>query len=1215
MSFLCTPAQLAAHIISALAVSDSLTLPQLWRVAESRSSGNPLDEFEKTVVWQSLMVQSGPLLIEIKAGSMPVALASCVTYQSLLVHGAELEIVVSATEECRFRYLTGTENFQATKAALGEFPFQLLVVVARHGCAGILNPELARESGQDARSLRIRLQKLEQAGLVVCKNVFVDKKHTTHTVHTRFTTDEIILGENEEDEEDLDATHDLIKLRKLVLDALERAPNNLRGFSDLRKELKLDGSISAIKFFRSVCRKLHHTGIVEKLTVELPGTKQRLYAIRLLNDAPKDTPADLDVDANDDPSGDEDLEELLLSLGPPLLNNIFPVYHQIFRRIHGSGDQGTTTAEVNKSLLGISEYKPFTKLYEALPSFLSNTKVLKSAKKYTDPYPRFAVSKLYENEGKLKFYKYYAEEFCKEEKPKYKPIPSRKPSKDSIVALTKKLHSSLGKTSKEALLEKKRRALDKASTSKKRSRSEDAESQVSIKEEGEELPRKREARRKPISYDLGDVGELMEVDNTNDADFLAPGEQSKPSSEQILGNAKSEVFTDSIEGNSQDDQKSSALSSRDLPKFVVVPKDSRQRKPQTQVYKTESSVKSITRRNYIIQLIRDQGGAVFSSYSLAKKVDVLMGNNTATDNKTFLRDIKELTNTKALMVKKIELSKGDQLVEKKLLVLADPKDAPSQKRINELKQRYAEPSKRDIKMFPKRLIQSDVKLYVEVARPATPPRANKKREKSHGSDGRRTIKNETNEDSTDLDVFSKIKKNRRARKITSSEPHDIGVTEGKKTRRNIRLEKSDATALYRCVVISKAFNRDAIDFAEISQFVSGLDGKLAKQKWGTLRRLYGGAEAVNKSVETFQGMVMVGIEDGIITEEHLASRSLEFFLEYWKKFDSSTEFGSQDDMPLYLSYQQNAAAYLVTEQSVDRGGLMSEKIEDSSMRQKETILSQTAIFQDEAATPDADPLDEIKSLLRAIFSTKEEEADQTLVKKILERHGEEKVQMAIRNMLRNRELLYVSLENNNTKFILSDSFNNTFIQRGFTPAFYSNAYAFRKKLQSVRSVNKGLLLSQGIMAGDMAALLEYISDDAVDILRVDRELKFENYESRLIDKEQISCDIIVTVVSDLIDSANVKPVVVPTTGPCAPVWVALNGHVATDIWKRLIMTLLYHVVFKPGVTIGKLWERTQAVLTIHELQQVMEWLTESGCVKRESLGYRATNVWHYILGG
>lgn len=1217
MSFLCTPAQLSSHLISALAVSDSLTLPQLWSVAESRSCGNTFDEFEKTVVWQSLMVQSGPLLIEITAGTMPVALAACVTYQSLLVHGAELEIVISATEECRFRYLTGTENFQATKAALGEFPFQLLVVVARHGCEGILNPELARESGQDARSLRIRLQKLEQAGLVVCKNVYVDKKHTTHTVHTKFASDEIILGENEEDEEDLDATRDLGKLHKMILEALEKAPNYLRGFSDLRKELKLNGSISASKFFRSVCRKMHQTGTIEKLNVELPETKQRLYAIRLVKDAPRDASVDLDADAdlNDEVSGDEELEEHLLSVGPPLLNSIFPVYHQIFRRIHGSGEQGVTTAEVNKSLLGISEYKPFTRLYEALPSFLSNTKVLKPAKKYSDTYPRLAVSKLYENEGKLKFYKYFATEFCKEEKPNEKPTPACKHSKDNLVDLTKKLHSSLGKTSKEALLEKRRRAFDKNPTSKKRPRSEDPndEPQVSIKDETEDLPRKREARKKPISYDMGDVGELMDADNANDADFLAPEEQTKSSSVQMLKNAKSETSTDGIEAISQDCERFSALSSRDLPKFVAPPKDSRQKKPQAQVYKTESSVRAINRRNHILQLVRDQGGAVFSSYSLARKVDVLMGNNSVTDNKTFLRDIRELTNTNALSVKKIVLSKGDQQVEKKLLVLSNSKDAPSDDRINELKQRYAEPTKSGIKLFPKRLIQSNVKLYIEQAKPATPtPR--KRKEKSHGSEGMSTVKSETNEDSIDLDVFSKIKKNRRARKITSSGSHDISVTEGKKTRRNIRLEKSDATVLYRCVVISKAFYRDAIDFTEISQFVSGLDGTLAKQKWGTLRRLYGGAEAVNKGVETFQGMVMVGIEDGIITEEHLASRSLGFFLEYWKNFDSSTEFGSHDGMPLFLSYRQNAAAYLVSEQIVDRIGLLSEKIEDSSMRQKETILSQSAIFHEEAVIPDSDPLDEIKSLLRAIFSASEEEADQTLVKKILERHGEAKVQKAIRSMLKARELLYVSLENNSTKFILSDAFNNTFIQRGFTPAFYSNAYAFREKLQGARSERKGLLLSQGIMAGDMAALLEYISDNAVEIVRVDRELKFENYESRLIDKEQISCDIIVTSFSERVESANSKAIAVPATGPCAPVWVAITGHVATGLWKRLIMTLLYHVVFKPGITISKLWERTQAVLTIHELRQAMEWLTESGCVRQESLGYRATNVWHYILG-
>lgn len=1194
------------HILGALAVSDKLSLPQLWAIAASQTENKELDDFQKQIAWKGLFAGLGPKLLKIECEDPDDDWSTDYSYDRLLER-SELKIFILPTEECQFRYLTGTENYQTMKSNLGDLPFQLLVVIARHGSDGILNPDLARESGQDARSLRIRLQKLEQAGLVLCRNVYVNKKHTTHSVHVKFAEDSIIACDLREAEEDLDASRDVSKLKRHIMEAIKAAPNQLRGFSDLRKELKLDGSHSASKFFRSVCLKLHRAGYIEKLHVELPETKQRLYAIKFVKDLPKDMEDVSDFPDTSNPvndafgdSEDESIsQDAPKSQNPPIYNQVFPIFHQIFQQIHSRKKTGITSGEIAKNLLGVSDYRPYTRLYEVLPTYLSNSKKLKSCKKYTDPYDGYTIAKLYDNEGKLKFYRYFAKEFCTEEKPPVKPYkPKAAGPQNSIVALNKRLHTTLGKTSKEALMEKKKRLVQVSNLPSKRPLVDNQDKQ-SLKEPSPELPTKRRTRNVK-SYASES---FLDIDMSVSGDEYVPNEE-------------------------QPEEPTSALTSNDLPSFVPAPKESKRKRAQPQTYKTESSVKSMTRRNLLIEIIREEGGACFSSSVLCRKLDTRMANSTVTDLKTLARDARHLASEGILEIQKAKIEVGGQATEKNLMVLMNPKDRPSEKTLEELKGNYGHlTSRKDMKVFTSRVIQSDMKLYVEEPSAkkvsvGTKKRRGKNRLRALGDeDENATIKQEAteaplvSESATADDIFSGLKKSRRAKKFSTSQAPETSSSTLKRPRRNIKLEKSDATTLYRSVVISKAFSRDAIDFNHIATLLGDLDGKLVKQKWGTLRRLYGGAEAVGKGVDTFKNMVMQGIDDGSITEEDLVTGDLKFFLEYWKAFDTNTEFASTDEMPLYSNYHQNCKEYEFSASTSDNSNLSyAEKIEDCSMRQKESVLA-TAIFSYEPnIQPVAKKNDELRSILKAIFSTKEEHFDPIMVKSILNPYGEVTVREATDALLHDREILYVSLDLD-TRFVLSDRFNNSFSQRSFTTKFFNQASGFYSTLHSVSNGGKGLILSQGIMPGEMATLLELVSDNQVDFIRIDRAFRFENYESRLIDKEQIACDIVVKCKSFLTKKDDIKVVPVPSVRPCQPIWIDLTGQVNKQLWVKIITSLLYHIVFKPGIGDLALYEKLQAALSLSDYNKAIEWLVDSKCIVKNQLnGYIASNVWQFILG-
>ncbi|OBA22012.1 hypothetical protein METBIDRAFT_39267 [Metschnikowia bicuspidata var. bicuspidata NRRL YB-4993] len=1223
MLFSCTVGQLVNHLQATLAVNTHIPLETLWEAASRHTHTTVLDGFQKNVVWRALLAVPGDPLVEIYARNQPVPFDRELSYGALLRLGSEAEITLRPSEPCQFRYLTNTADYAMLKTSLGEHPFALLVVIARHGAEGVLNADLAREAGQDIRLLRLRLIKLEQAALVVCRNVYVNKKHTTCSVHVRFAGGLAAASAQDDADNSLDATRDVARLRRAVVAALQSAPNHLRGFSDLRKELRLDGSRLASKFFRSVCLKMHRQGIVEKLHVELPATRQRVYAIQLVADAPAQAaaPDDLELPEIDDPAafGDSDVDsdspDHAVEHTFPVLNRIFPVFHQIFQQVAASERRGVTAGEVNKALVGTADYRPFARLFELLPSYLSNLKNLKPFKKYAEPYDDYSIIKLYENEGKLRFYKYFAMPFCSEEKPAPKPYSFvSKPTKLLLTALQKKLHVAPSKVSNDSLRAKKRRLtlLDRAPeplpTPQKRPRRVDSK-KASI------LP-------EPPAQLLSHI--KPQAESTTQASTLSPASDktspARSSGEKAAPVAMPEIDSPPFPSMKPNSQAASAKPARNR----------RRERHQLTASQAEGSLKAISRRDHILDIIREEGGATFKSASLCRKLDERLGLATKTDSKTLNRDITHLTESGVLESQKVLVDFEGKQVEKRVLVLKDPLQRPTAEVMESLKAKYVEHmSKKNMKIFERRLIQSEMKLYVEkpnttMVSPVTRMRRGKGRLATLGEEGyeepevededekpQTSRRSQTSKKNEDLDILERIKRAKRPRKATIASVPSSGP---RRTRRNIKIERSGATIVYRSVVISKTFSKDAIDFDAIASFLEDIDGALLRQKWGTLRRLFGGAEAVSKGVETFQNMVLQGVEDGHIMEEDLLEGDLRFFLDFWTKFDKTTEFAVIDEMPLWSTFEKNTDEYTFKRGLVENTSSLSERLEYQSMRQKEFALGQQVFTCEANLTPSTKPEDDVKSILKSIFTTGDGNFDPIMVKTVLGRFGDEAVRSATNAALRDKEIQYLAFDDS-PKFVLGEQFKNALVNRQFNSKLFHQAALFKETLNDISAVGKGLILSQGIQPGEIACLLELISDGLVDMTRIDRTFKFENYESRLVDKEQIGCDIVVQV--DYQKAKSILPITarVPIKAACQPVWVDLNAHINKELWIKTIISLLAHVVFRPGITDFLVHEKMQAVLSYSDYCSAMGWLVQSGCVqKSDSGGYLATNCWSYILG-
>ncbi|RKP32300.1 hypothetical protein METBISCDRAFT_12273 [Metschnikowia bicuspidata] len=1217
----CTPGVLASHLLAAIAVADQISLDELWVHAREKLATDFVDDFQKNIIWRALAPNAGVLFV-VRVSGREVPGATTLSYAALQLHAPDHSIAFSPTDKCKYLYLAGTTNYHKLVANLGEKPLQMLAVIARHGADGILNGQLAQESGQDIRSIGMRLQKLEAAGLVICRSVYVDKKHTNHLMHVRFAPDSLVAKQNAEVVDDICMTRDVKRTKTVILDALLHAPNRMRGFADLKKDLRLDRSVSEEKFFKAVCNKLHHGGYLEKVQVELPQTKQRVYALRFIRDIGDDTAdgavddsgvADETGDAGDDNVAESEdagsnVNETVSAVRPSF-NLVFPPFHQMFHEITVRGAEGAKIGEIFKSMLGIADFRPFSRLFEVLPTYLSNSKTLKPYKKYAEPYDEYLAAKLYDHEGRIKFYRYFVTSVCKETRPKpAKYVLAPKSNKHTLQDLEWRLKTPVGRISTDAILSKRKRLLAAA----------------------EEAPTKRVKAERNDAIDVTDATER--VGRAKKAEMAESASEEKLQLSLLPPTQLAQMAIDEQDARPRRARKALSYAEKTLRR--------RMRKSALRAARTPSSLSSLKRRTVLVQILEDEGGAAIANSALRKTLDARLSKTCETDNKTLMRDVAALVEDGVLETRPEDMGPSLRQTPRTVLVLTSHKAQLTEEHISALKARLLQQnSKKGLRGW--RVVESELSFHHGAPKPLANAAVAAKR-RIHVEKRIRAFRNahetrvEIETSSTPApdtatpaevhDVFGPLRLRRKARKLATPVAAEAPVLGAKRPRRSLKLEKTHTTTIYRAVIVHRAFSRDAVDFGKIAQLICESDKELVRRKWGTLRRQFGGSEAVRKGVETFQHMVMQGIADGEISVADVEAARLDFFLDFWRRFDVSAELAVADDMPLYALFAQNQTCYDVLVRG-EAAPELAERIEDASMRQKESMLASTLFAKateekelrteegrekksETEAAPSISDRDELRSVLKSILSIDDGELNSAAAKEILTAYDANLVQRVADSMIRSREMALVYADERK-KFVLSERFHHALSPRVLGARFFHEATAMRELLASVTRARKGLILSPGMTPGEMAALLQLVSDHQVDFMRIDRALKVDSYESRLIDREQIGCDLIAHTM--IANAAPVRVSPVPVVGPCRPLWANLSLTVNTDLWTRVVVAIMYHVVFKPGLTRAGLHTRLCVALNSADLDLALGWLAANGCVEERG-GFTATSSWQYVLG-
>ncbi|CAI5759534.1 unnamed protein product [Candida verbasci] len=653
------------------------------------------------------------------------------------------------------------------------------------------------------------------------------------------------------------------------------------------------------------------------------------------------------------------------------------------------------------------------------------------------------------------------------------------------------------------------------------------------------------------------------------------------------------------------------------------------------------------RRNIILQLINNEGGVAFTCAAFRRNIDLALNVQTITDAKTLRRDLQKLKEAGKLEIRQVEMIKSGQKVTRQLMISTNELFKPSEDDIEEKRRKCIAdsgvnpPTKIEQRrvvndeitlfklksVFPKRLdsLSSNTKnsrnrvkrKVIESSHPVAPSIAGKSYEAQAQEQLNISVEDYKVELEKKLEQFSYLENAKIFRNRDSKQSQFALKNRRVQLKKKIKVqtfEKTDLTTLFRVVCISKSLNKGLIDYQAIAKLYKNMNSISIKKLWIQIRKQIGGAPAVDKGIEAFENIVFKGIEEELISSSDLEVIDLNFYLNLWKELDDST-ITIIDKTPLYQGRLENYNFYEKHQTDSHSSNDLYEQLDALSMRQKEGLLACTHFFYHPTIEFQVSRkrYDELRSTLKAIFGTsKQNSSGSQQVKKILNEYPEDDVQLAIKDMIRDKELIY-QYNDHQEQFNLTERVYSCLDVRT-KKSFFKEAFQFQYMLKQVFDESKGLVISQAIDGGKVAQVLDCISQGLINLSHIDKDYSFDGYESRLMDKKNLDCELIVYQRHENNDE-NSTTTSIPTGKACSHVWLSLNGDIDGLLWSKIIVTILHYIQFRPGIPGHLLYNKVDALLSYNDFKEVVHWLITNGAVdKIKFTGYCAAAKYLGILG-
>lgn len=227
-----------------------------------------MDDFHKELIWKWLLSQKGHVIVATRDRLLEEH-ETIVGIGELENQFGEDQLRIFASEDDQWIRLTGS-----TKEGnpIGHHPFKLLCAVSRSRSRGLTNVEIAKETGQDPRSLFGRVTLLMEYGLVQRFPVVHGGMSTHLMVFKKF-----IQNNRQASNPRGSVGIDINQLRKAIVDGGKNAKNGLRQHDDLKMELGFDKNRRSQIIFAATIRDLEAQGYVQRVMVRRSGYENEKF--------------------------------------------------------------------------------------------------------------------------------------------------------------------------------------------------------------------------------------------------------------------------------------------------------------------------------------------------------------------------------------------------------------------------------------------------------------------------------------------------------------------------------------------------------------------------------------------------------------------------------------------------------------------------------------------------------------------------------------------------------------------------------------------------------------------------------------------------------------------------------------------------------------------------------------------------------------------------
>ncbi|KAG5519007.1 hypothetical protein PMAC_002538 [Pneumocystis sp. 'macacae'] len=468
------------------------------------------------------------------------------------------------------------------------------------------------------------------------------------------------------------------------------------------------------------------------------------------------------------------------------------------------------------------------------------------------------------------------------------------------------------------------------------------------------------------------------------------------------------------------------------------------------------------------------------------------------------------------------------------------------------------------------------------------------------------------------DAFPLIGRQRLLNKINSSDKTDE-IDNYEKVYRSIPIRRknnftsNDDDILIRAIFLSKwayGGNAGLIDWELIKKALPHHSEIEIKSRFSTLRSKNYIKEIGNFFATSWLSHYQNAVKNKVLPPVSSMSNDLNIlkFIEYSRTLDIleyvyelftikvKVKFKrNYDDINLPNSIEEINANYIV--ETVNKREDLSNNFFDASLslNAREIILYGTA-FSCCSIDEDFQEENEIKSLIKSILITPEENYDAEVAKRLLEPYEESHVELVLQKLIQDKIIVRSKSEPNRIlpgrNYRFSDKFLFTF-KSCFPESLFSQAFEFYTLITQEFQKNNTYTLSEFINSGSMACILDLVAHHYI-------QLSIENTMDVFCDNihqyntqswEDYSINFSVAVQLKDISYASLDKSIKYENSLKRYVWIDISGNILKNVYDQYLQTILSLVIQRPGINIAEIISILYPAISIEEIKSILFSLT------------------------